>query len=155
MSIDNEDHQNEDQNEDHQNGDRNSKEDLNYILLEKSNESKVNELIDYFYSCNLLSQKELLYKYINNVIETNNKNSITEYKNNELVNEIRDLNKKINDITISNIAIVNNYKSKLESLSQNTSNVSNVKKNNFLLKFSTLLFTSAAAYSIYYISKKS
>jgi len=150
MNIDNENHQNEDQNED-----RNPKEDLNYILLEKSNESKINELVDYFYNCNLHSQKVLLYKYINNVIETNNKNSIIEYKNNELVNEIIGLNKKINDITISNIAIVNNYKSKLESLSQNTSNVSNVKKNNFLLKFSTLLFTSAAAYSIYYISKKS
>jgi hypothetical protein len=150
MNIDNEDHQNEDQN-----GDRNPKEDLNYILLEKSNESKINELVDYFYNCNLHSQKVLLYKYINNVIETNNKNSITEYKNNELVNDIISLNKKINDITISNIAIVNNYKSKLELLSQNTSNVSNVKKNNFLLKFSTLLFTSAAAYSIYYISKKS
>ena len=145
-----------------QNEDLNHKEDLNYILLEKSNdiynsvnESKINELVECFYDCNLFSQKKLLYKYINNVIETNNKNSITEYKNNELVNEIISLNKKINDITISNIAIVNNYKNKLESLSQNTSNVSNVKKNNFLLKFSTLLFTSAAAYSIYYISKKS
>jgi hypothetical protein len=57
MSIDN-----EDQNEDHQNEDRNPKEDLNYILLEKSNESKINELVDYFYSCNLHSQKVLLYK---------------------------------------------------------------------------------------------
>lgn len=139
-----------------QNEDQNHKEDLNYILLEKSNdiynsvnESKINELVDCFYDCNLFSQKKLLYKYINNVIETNNKNS-------ELLNEICNLNEKINDITISNIAIVNNYKKKLELLSQNTLNVSKLKKNHLLFNFSTLLCSSAiAVYSVYYLSKKS
>lgn len=128
-----------------QNEDQNHKEDLNYILLEKSNdiynsvnESKINELVDCFYDYNLFSQKKLLYKYINSVIETNNKNS-------ELVNEICNLNEKIN-----------NYKNKLELLSQNTLNVSKLKKNHLLFNFSTLLCSSAiAVYSVYYLSKKS